>query len=576
MAKSEIQKGAGHGNVMAWQYEYDNGEIGVLYKYEKQWHGKKVTHAGTKYLTNKSDAIRFMAELYRKTKLPTKKAKAGKFRGGLKHLYMRSTDRQSLEKRQSACTALMQMMNICGSDEEGRRTMVQILSAGLAGYLFRLCSERGLLSISEPVNYLTAPRITCSATDGATDALRLIMQSIGLDTEKVLTAHADEGSVESCLPVYLPPIGNERLIIDCACARVCKGKQDEDGNEEYYDEALAAQYRDTVVGVNTAFFTARDVKDFVRRNRWATIIQLGDKCGIVEPIRINGKILARAWQSDGWDAIAVQGLIRDFLLWMTADLFGEDRKGVCSKEMALKDACDRANQRISENNQKRGTPKHKGIQRLWLETQMMMLRELVSYLFDLGFWTRKEGRNTLNGWLHALLPAVYSPPVDNLPVDNPKHLLSYEADSQELFQNLLTTMVTPENCKHFMAVPVKGEFPMKKADGTDIWGYVRGFQVTGKDGHRYRVPTLQIREDVLTEVAAMLMPIKCDWLAVIKTVREQQPDYLVGKSRNVRLPVDGESRLCATLVLSVEKLLWLSEEAQNILLELTMLIAPQK
>lgn len=299
-------------------------------------------------------------------------------------------------------------------------------------------------------------------------------------------------------------------------------------------------------------------------------------CGIVEPIRINGKILARAWQSDGWDAIAVQGLIRDFLLWMMADLFSEDRKGVCPKEMALKDACDRANQRISENNQKRGTPKHKGLQRLWLETQMMMLRELESYLLDMGFWTRKEGQNTLNGWLHALLPAVYSPPIDNLPVDDPKHLLNYEADSQMLFKNLLTAMVTPGNYKYFMAVPVKGEFPMKKADGTDIWGYVRGFQVTGKDGHRYRVPTLQIREDVLTEVAAMLMPIECDWLTVIKTVREQQPDYLVGKSRNVRLPVDGESRLCATLVLSVEKLLWLSEEAQNILLDLITLIALQK
>lgn len=72
------------------------------------------------------------------------------------------------------------------------------------------------------------------------------------------------------------------------------------------------------------------------------------------------------------------------------------------------------------------------------------------------------------------------------------------------------------------------------------------------------------------------MPIECDWLTVIKTVREQQPDYLVGKSRNVRLPVDGESRLCATLVLSVEKLLWLSEEAQNILLDLITLIALQK
>lgn len=99
-------------------------------------------------------------------------------------------------------------------------------------------------------------------------------------------------------------------------------------------------------------------------------------CGIVEPIRINGKILARAWQSDGWDAAGVQGLIRNFLLWMTADLFSEDRKGVCPKEMALKDACDRADQRISENNKKRGTPKYKGIQRPWLEVQMMVLCQL--------------------------------------------------------------------------------------------------------------------------------------------------------------------------------------------------------
>ena len=124
--------------------------------------------------------------------------------------------------------------------------------------------------------------------------------------------------------------------------------------------------------------------------------------------------------------------------------------------------------------------------------------------------------------------------------------------------------------------PVKHYIILSNKWGAVHWGYVRGFQVTGKDGHRYRVPTLQIREDVLTEVAATLMPIECDWLTVIKTVREQQPDYLVGKSRNVRLPVDGKSKLCATLVLSVEKLLWLSEEAQNILLDLITLIALQK
>jgi hypothetical protein len=167
-------------------------------------------------------------------------------------------------------------------------------------------------------------------------------------------------------------------------------------------------------------------------------------------------------------------------------------------------------------------------------------------------------------------------PTDDLPVDDPRRLLNYATDGEELLRRALSAMVTPENCKHFMAISPKGEFPMKRADGTDIWGYVRGFQVTGKDGHRHRVPTLQIREDVLTKVAPTLMPIECDWLTVIKTVREQQPDYSVGKSRNVRLPVDGKSKLCATLVLSVEKLLWLSEEAQNILLDLITLIALQK
>lgn len=116
----------------------------------------------------------------------------------------------------------------------------------------------------------------------------------------------------------------------------------------------------------------KHVKDLCRKSG----VSEKSACGIVEPIRINGKILARAWQSDGWDAAGVQGLIRNFLLWMTADLFSEDRKGVCPKEMALKDACDRADQRISENNKKRGTPKYKGIQRLWLEVQMMVLCQL--------------------------------------------------------------------------------------------------------------------------------------------------------------------------------------------------------
>ena len=83
----------------------------------------------------------------------------------------------------------------------------------------------------------------------------------------------------------------------------------------------------------------------------------------------------------------------------------------------------------------------------------------------LGFWEGDEGQTTLNGWRHALLPSVYPAPVDNLPVDDPKHHLNHEADSQKLFRELLTAMVTSENCEHFMAVAAKTGMVAK--DGTE-------------------------------------------------------------------------------------------------------------
>ena len=575
--------------ITAWGYQYDNGEVALLYHDAGSWRGKKINTVQSEYYQNPHKAIARIREL--EAKIPGKDSftfQKRNFEAGLEYLSDRCDmgtpiEQRSKEAQRHACAALLQMLNSCGSDVDGRRTILQVVSASLSGYIFRLCSEWELFTYGEPVPYETAPRIVCSRADGAGNALRQVMASLFLDTEELLTAGAAAGTAESHLPAYLPSVGNERQITDCAYAQVCKGERDKEDNEKYFDEPLAAQYRDTAVGIDTAFFRAPDVENFVRRNRWVTIIQLGNKCELELPIRIEGKILARSWCGDAWDIAAVRSLIDGFLRRIytcgLSETEGEKQEVINKKERErslLLEHLKVASQRIDTHNSRRGTEKYRGLQRLWLETQIVVLGELMSYMSMLGFWEEDEGQATLNGWLHALLPAVYSPPIDNLPVDDPKHLLNYEADSQMLFKNLLTAMVTPGNYKHFMAVPVKGEFPMKKADGTDIWGYVRGFQVTGKDGHRHRVPTLQIREDMLTEIAPMLMPLECDWLTVIKTVREQQPDYLVGKSRNVRLPVDGESRLCATLVLSIEKLSWLSAEAQNILRDLITLIAPQK
>ena len=574
--------------ITVWGYKYDNGEIALLYHDTGIWRGKKINTVHVEYYQTTQAAVARICEL--EAKIPSEdnfSVQSKDFKAGMKYLSDRCDmgvpiEDQSKEAQHRACAVLMQMLDSCGSDTDGRRTILQIVSASLSGYIFRLCSEWELFTYGEPVTYETAPRIVCSKADGAGNALRRVMESLFLDTEKMLTIGAKAGCVESQLPAYLPPVGNERRIIDCAYARVCMGKLDDKNNEKYFDEPLAAQYRDTAVGIDTAFFRALDVENFVRRNRWVTIVQLGNKCELETPIRIDGKVLARSWYGKGWDVAAVRLLIDGFLRWVYTSKFseeeGENQEVANVKEQGRSLLLERmkvVSQRIDAHNSRHGTLKYRGLQRLWLETQIVALGELASYMGMLGFWEADEGQTTLNGWRCALLSSVYPAPLDNLPVDDPKHNLDYETDSQKLFRKLLAAMVTPENCKHVVAVAVKGECPTKKTDGTDVWGYVRGFQMTGKDGHHYRVPTLQIREDVLTEVASMLMPLECDWRTVIKTVREQQPDYLLGKSKNVRLPVDGESRLCATLVLSVEKLLWLPKVAQNMLLELTMLIAPQ-
>lgn len=552
-------------------FDYDDGSSVFFYQRgEEDGAGVEI-----RYFANEEELRSFLLNLNNRLKSHDGEPDidAGNIKVNLGYTARHKNERAaSVLEDKKRCNELLKMLDSCGADEDSRRTLIEILSATLVGHLLRKLTEEGFLSYSEPVSYVTAPRLVCSPADGAADALRLVMESIVLNTAVPLDAKVKKGDVFNQMPPFLPKSGNESHIADCAYALVCTGEQSKDGHELCFDKRLEAKYRDTAVGIHAAFFRTPDIRNFVRRNRWATIIQVGGKCDLMSPIHIDGKILARAWSSDGWNTTAVHALIQGFLVWLYTKIKNEAKLTISG---GIKKQLQNANRRIDEHNRKRGTLKYRGLQRLWLETQIVALGELMSYMDMLGFWEADEGQSTLNGWLHALLPSVYPVPVDNLPVDDPKHHLNYEADSQKLFGKLLAAMGTPENCKHFMAVQAKGECPMKKADGTDVWGYVRGFQITGKDGHRYRVPTLQIREDVLTAAASMLMPLECDWRTVIKTVREQQPSYLVGKSKNVRLPVDGESRLCATLVLSIEKLAWLPKTAQNVLLELTMLIASQ-
>lgn len=127
--------------LTVWQYQYDNGEAGMLHERKGVWRGEKRIWSDIAYFPNENEAQKHVKDLCRRNGISEEKCMGGvrTFSSGIEHL----SPGGGILKTQAAPTALMQMLDSCGSDEEGRRTMVQIFSAGLAGYLFRLCSKKG-------------------------------------------------------------------------------------------------------------------------------------------------------------------------------------------------------------------------------------------------------------------------------------------------------------------------------------------------------------------------------------------------------------------------------------------------
>lgn len=105
------------------------------------------------------------------------------------------------------------MLDSCGADEDSRRTLIEILSATLVGHLLRKLTEEEFLSYSEPVSYMTAPRLVCSPADGAADALRLVMESIVLNTAVPLDAKVKKGDVFNLMPPFLPKTAMRAILL---------------------------------------------------------------------------------------------------------------------------------------------------------------------------------------------------------------------------------------------------------------------------------------------------------------------------------------------------------------------------
>ena len=196
--------------ITAWEYQYDNGEVALLYHDAGIWRGKKINTVQSKYYQNPHKAIARIREI--EAKIPGKDNftfRKRNFKAGIEYLSDRCDmgvpiEQQSKEAQHHACAALLQMLNSCGSDVDGRRTILQVVSASLSGYIFRLCSEWELLHMVNPCP-MKPPRASCAHG------------RMGQETHFTRSWHHFSLTQKNCLQLVL-----QQDLWKAICRRICR------------------------------------------------------------------------------------------------------------------------------------------------------------------------------------------------------------------------------------------------------------------------------------------------------------------------------------------------------------------
>lgn len=471
---------------------------------------------------------------------------------GLKQVDLRAKNIEIFPSELAAIAAngkthVLRMLEACGQDLDARTAVLTLFSALLSGYYVRFLADHELFPVTERFDY-HAPILACSCKDGAGDFLRSVVSSVGMDTSEADEAEG-YGKLNYFQPNCLPQSQSDRRIIDCAYIKLLKSKK------KYFDTPYPAQYRDTCVYLNARFFPSQDLFHFQQRNPWAAMVFYGirDQSLLVDPIRLEGKVLARYSYGESWNEKHVHQLVVCFLDWLKKRLKGVGIKTSFQAQIRLLDS------QITQHNQKRGSAKIRGLKKIWLETQLLALEDFTRFGVEFGCWSEEEGATLLAGWKHLLLPTIFAHPLPQVPPGTPGRPILPEHDCMELFQQTLSDITARENWDHFVYVPSKEDFPLQKGE-MSVWGYIRAYQ--DRKAHQ-TILTLQIREKEFVHLAEQFSPIKCNWYEILDQLRKKEPSYLHA-SKTTRMPGIGPGE--KTLILKVNQLDFLPHESLSFLL----------
>lgn len=167
---------------------------------------------------------------------------------------------------------------------------------------------------------------------------------------------------------------------------------------------------------------------------------------------------------------------------------------------------------------------------------------------------------------NLLLPGSCDAPPCSKPIS--ERALDIARDADEILQEMLKQLISPEFSAHLCYVPPKGLFDMvDPEDGvTEYWGYLR------QHLNKNRKPSylaFQIRKDKMVEIGKQLFPLECDdWEKLLQRLKKKKPAYLCF-IRPESMPIDEMERAAkktaTALIFDIGKFDFLSEEGKKYL-----------
>lgn len=454
-----------------------------------------------------------------------------------------SINTETLPKRDSYSgdDGLNELFKMLHSGEENHTPKKEILSLTasiLAGYCTRICCDSYSSYVS--ADDVRAPIVTVKYSDYAYDVLTSIIRSLAVDTALLADPYKTQKLRVKYRPI-VPQSINEKEITDCAYLRLSGSFK-----------RMIPQTRDTVLLVNSRFFSSSSLLDLQCRNRWVSLVffDMPKKKALTTPIEIDGAALNHS--DCNWDESCIQFIVQRYIVYLCKHSSEKKWESKITKYMSKIDKM------IAVYNEQPNVERIQRTRKFQTVLQLLAIKLFMKSCVADGYLESADANQYLSDWYNMLLPGCCAV------VNDKDWKEGQDADPQHQFETAIIKMLEDGYPQHFLIIPEDGLFDLNDPDDMSInyWGYLKNYE-SKKDGS---FAALMFRREQLEGLLNQYCA-DYDGKKLIKQIRELGLAY-VHKVDKARMAADAsQAKPVSAVLLRIEKLDFLSQELREKLLK---------